>query len=82
MNQRPHRNEITAVVLTMFCLLTLAGVVRGDDRAEAMITKGRFTGGVVVHVHGADASLLQSMPIEVQVIRSGISGQPLTLRFS
>ena len=39
----------------------MTGVLRGEDRAEAMIAKGRFTGGVVVHVHGADASLLRSM---------------------
>lgn len=61
MNQMVRRYEIVAVCGALFFSLTMAGVLHGDDRAKEMIAKSRFTGGVVVHVHGADASLLQSM---------------------
>ncbi|MFV1969281.1 MAG: PQQ-binding-like beta-propeller repeat protein, partial [Pirellulaceae bacterium] len=61
MNQRVFRNEIAAVCGALLCFSTMAGILRGEDEARAIITKGRFAGGVVVHVHGADASLLQSM---------------------
>ena len=61
MNRTVCRNEITAVCGTLLCLLTLSGVLHGEDRAQEIIAKSQFTGGVVVHVHGADASLLQSM---------------------
>lgn len=61
MNQRRPGNVLIAVCGALLCLLTMAGIVRGEDRAPAIIAKGRCTGGVAVHVHGADASLLQSM---------------------
>jgi len=60
-NRTLFRNEITAVCGTLLCLLTLSGIVHGEDRARAIISQSKFAGGVVVHVHGADTSLLQSM---------------------
>ena len=49
------RNEITALCGTLFCFLTIAGELHGQDQTRALLAKGQFTGGVVVHVHGADA---------------------------
>lgn len=62
-------NEITALCGTLFCFLTIAGELHGQDQARAMLAKGQFTGGVVVQVHGADAALLQSMQREVPNLR-------------
>ena len=39
----------------------MAGVLRAEDQAQTIIAKSRFTGGVAVHVHGADAALLRSL---------------------
>lgn len=64
MNQRTCRSEIAAVCGALFCFLTVAGGLRGQDLARAILAKGQFTGGVAVHVHGADALRLQSMQQE------------------
>jgi len=71
MNRTLCRNEIVAVCGTLLCLLTLSGVLHSEDRhsadrhsadrAQEIIAESKFAGGVVVHVHGADTSLLQSM---------------------
>lgn len=64
MNRRVRRNRIVSLCGAIFCLLTIAGNLCGQDQARAILAKGQFNGGVVVHVHGADASLLQSMQRE------------------
>lgn len=61
MNRSVRRKEITAICGTLLCVLMLAGILRGEDRARQLIAQGRFAGGVVAHVHGADASLLQAL---------------------
>ncbi len=42
----------------LLCFFALAGVLRAEDRAQTIIDQSQFAGGVVVHVHGDDASLL------------------------
>ena len=60
--KRPvRRNEITAVCGTLLCLLAQNCVLHGADRAQEIIVQSELAGGVVVHVHGADTSLLQSL---------------------
>ena len=44
----------------MLCF-AMAGVLRAEDQAQTILAKSHFTGGVAVHVHGADASLLRSL---------------------
>ncbi len=61
MNRTLCRNEITALCGTLLGLLTLSGILHGEDRAQEIIGQSKLAGGVVVHVHGADTSLLQSM---------------------
>lgn len=61
MNRNACRNEVTAVCGALLCLLTLSEVLHGDDRAQEIIAQSKLAGGVVVHVHGADTSLLQSI---------------------
>ena len=61
MHKTIFRNEIIGVCGTLACLLTLSGVLHGEDRAQEIIAQSKFAGGVVVHVNGADTSLLQSM---------------------
>lgn len=61
MNQSERRRGITAVSGTLLCVLMLAGLVRGEDRAQRLTAEGRFTGGVVAHVHGAGPGLLQAL---------------------
>jgi outer membrane protein assembly factor BamB len=39
----------------------MAGVLSAQDQAQDVIAKSRFSGGVAVHVHGADAALLRSI---------------------
>ncbi len=39
----------------------MIGTLCGEDRAQTIIAQSRFGGGVVAHVHGADASLLRSV---------------------
>ena len=61
MNPAVCRNEITAICGALLCLLTLSGILHAEDRAQEIIAQSKFAGGVVVHVQGSDASLLQSM---------------------
>jgi outer membrane protein assembly factor BamB len=61
MIRRTSRNEITAIWGALVCFLTIAGDLRGQDQARAILAKSQFAGGVAVHVHGADTSLLQSI---------------------
>lgn len=61
MNPTRCRNAIATTSGALFCLLTLSGVLYGEDRAQEIIQQSKFAGGVVVHVHGEDASLLQSL---------------------
>ena len=44
MNRRLRRNQIVPVCGALLCLLMLAGILRGEDRAQAAIAKARFTG--------------------------------------
>ena len=52
---------ISVVCRGLLCFSMMAGVLRAADRAQTIIDQSQFTGGVVVHVHGADASLLLSI---------------------
>jgi outer membrane protein assembly factor BamB len=61
MHQNLRRTVIATVCGTLLCLATAAGVSRAEDRAQAILAQARFPGGVVAHVHGPDASLLQAM---------------------
>ena len=61
MTRNACRNGVTAVCGALLSLLTLSGVLHGDDRAQEIIAQSKLAGGVVVHVHGADSSLLQSI---------------------
>ncbi len=61
MKRQGYRNEINAVCAALLCCLTLAGPLRAEERAETIVAQSGFTGGVAVHVHGADASLLRSI---------------------
>ena len=61
MNRAVYRNVVTALYGTLLCLLSLNGVLQGQDRAREIIAQSKCAGGVVVHLHGADTSLLQSM---------------------
>ena len=61
MDRRSYRNQIAAVLGTLLGLFAMAGALRAEDRAQTIIAKSHFTGGVAVHVHGADASLLRSL---------------------
>ncbi len=61
MNLPVCRDEATNLCGALLCLLTLSGALHGDDRAQEIIAQSNLAGGVVVHVHGADTSLLQSM---------------------
>ena len=61
MNRRVYRSEINTLSITLFCFLATASVLHAEDRARAIIEESGFAGGVVVHVHGADTSLLQSI---------------------
>ena len=55
------RNELIAVGGVWLGFFTMAGGLRADDRAQMIVGKSRFTGGVAVHVQGADAALLRSL---------------------
>jgi len=48
-------------VCGIFCCFTQIAGLHAAETAESVIAKSHFTGGVVVHVGGADASLLQSI---------------------
>ena len=61
MNRRASRKTIDAFLGTLVCLFVLTGALRAADRAETILAKSRFAGGVAVHVHGADATLLQAV---------------------
>ena len=45
----------------LFCCFVAAAALNAEDRAETIIDRTEFTGGVVVQVHGDDASLLLSI---------------------
>ncbi|MHB8898553.1 MAG: outer membrane protein assembly factor BamB family protein [Thermoguttaceae bacterium] len=64
MNRRTCRAEFAVVCGVMLFFMTIAGNLHGQNQTRAILAKSQFTGGVAVHVHGADASLLQSMQRE------------------
>lgn len=61
MKRRAYRNGIIAVLGALSCPFIMVGGLPAEDRAREVIATGRFAGGVAVHVHGADASLLCSV---------------------
>ena len=61
MSRRLSPSEINTVCGVLLCFFTMASVLRADDRAKAIVAQSGFAGGVVVHVHGTDASLLASI---------------------
>ncbi len=61
MNRAVCRNVVSNLCGALLCLLTFSGILQGQDRAREIIAQSKCAGGVVVHVHGADTSLLQSM---------------------
>ncbi len=64
MNQRICRDRTVIVCGALLCLLTVIDGLHGQDQARTILAKSRFTGGVAVHVQGADPSLLLSMQRE------------------
>lgn len=58
-NMRRHRHVVAGG--TLLCCILMAGLARAEDRAQTLIAKSGFPGGVAVHVHGADASLLMAL---------------------
>ncbi len=56
-----RRHEITAICGALLWLLMLSGIASGEDRAREIIAQSKCSGGVAVHVHGADASLLKAL---------------------
>lgn len=61
MNEQVCRNRTVSALVAFLCVFTLTGVLCADDRVPAILEKSGFAGGVVAHVHGADASLLRAV---------------------
>ena len=47
---RSSRNELLAICGVLLCFSARSGVLGAEDRAQTLIAKSRFTGGVAVHV--------------------------------
>ncbi|MFZ5829210.1 MAG: PQQ-binding-like beta-propeller repeat protein [Planctomycetota bacterium] len=68
MNSRSAGYRFTLVGAALVGLFNLGGVLgaenavaTAENRAQAMLDKSHFAGGVVAHVHGGDASLLGAL---------------------
>lgn len=61
MSKRTDRRKMIAACAAWVCLLGAGAVARAEDEAQGVIAKSGFSGGVVAHVHGADAALLCSL---------------------
>ncbi|MCC6354171.1 MAG: PQQ-binding-like beta-propeller repeat protein [Verrucomicrobiae bacterium] len=58
MRERTPRTWVIAAGAAWLFSIIVCGDLRAEEGAQAVIAKGRFAGGVVAHVHGADAALL------------------------
>ena len=61
MRQSVLRVLMSTICGMLLCLVALNGISYGQHRAQEIIARSKFTGGVAVHLHGADPSLLQSI---------------------